>query len=237
MPAFPGGFFEPSATEWNRMVSSSRKLPQSRHTRRTFQFANQPQFSWIVNSCGEDRDQYDILKIEEPFVSPTDDDQGFRERIVWKGVEPTAHCQFAVLLYPALEGELVPCLTTGQVQARVQITDASITPCFRAGPKSGSYRLHQLATGSAEATWAESGTGDKWTILNLAQHRQVLCKTVAPILKGTFGECVCYWGDFPSEFPAGESITGINRFGNIGAEKWCIATWLLNHWYIKAAEC
>lgn len=237
MPVFPGDIFAPAAADWNRMVSKSREPRGPGRGRRTFQFANQPHFSWVVNNCGGDRDQYDILKLEEPFVLPSDDEAGFRERIVWGGIEPTAHCQFGVLLYPALAGDMVPVLTTGQVQARVTITNASITPCFRAGPKAGSYKLNQLATGSAEATWAESGTGDKWAIFNLAQHREVLCKTVAPIPKGTFGECVVHWGDYPSESPAGESIVGINRFGHIGGEKWCIATWLLNHWYIKAAEC
>lgn len=237
MPVYPGEYFEPKASEWNRMVAASRRLPRSRKPRRSENFAYHPDFVWVVNKCGEDRDQYDILKVEEPFISPDDDEIGFRERVVFRGIEPTANCQFAVLMHPAKQDDLVPALITGSIQTRITKVDASIPHCFNVGVAAGEYVLKQMATGSAEAIWSESGTGDKWAFIKLAVHRQVLCKTVAPIPKGAAGDCIVHWGDFPSEFPAGETISGINRFGYIGEDKWCLATWLLNHWYIKAAEC
>lgn len=237
-PAFPGQPFEPTAQQWNRINDAARRLPPKQKSRRRSEnFHWNHDFVWVKNTTTENLRKFDVLKAEEFFISPEDDPIGFTERVVLKGEEPTANCQFAVLLQPAIAGDLVPALVTGKVQARINKTEASIVPCFKVGVKSGSFTLHQLATGSAEAIACEAGTGEKWAFLKLAQHREVLCRTVAPITKGTFGECVAYWGDFPSEFPAGESIVGINRFGNIGAEKWCIATWLLNHWYIKAAEC
>jgi hypothetical protein len=237
MTVFPGQYFQPSASEWNRMLRSSRELPPGKGRRRSENLSYHHDFVWVVNKCGADRDKFDVLKIEEPFITPDDDDDGFRERVVFEGIEPTANCQFAVLLEPALEDALVPALITGSIQARITKVDATIPHCFNVGVAAGEYVLKQMATGSAEAIWSESGTGDKWAFLKLCVHRQVLCKTIAPVPKGTAGNCVCYWGDFPSEFPAGETISGINRFGYIGANKWCIATWLLNHWYIKAAEC
>jgi hypothetical protein len=153
------------------MLRKSRELPPTRSGHRSQNLSFHRDFVWVVNKCGEDRNQYDILELGDPMILPSDNEDEFRERVVFEGIEPTANCQFAVLLEPCKDGDLVPALIAGVVQSRITKTSTDPATPFSLKVEEGEYRLKQSSGGSAaQAIWAEEGDGeDKWAVIQLGQ--------------------------------------------------------------------
>ena len=57
----------------------------------------------IKNTCGEDRERFEVLGLDSPVHGPADNEVAFQERPVMNGVMPAPEkhfCRFALLLEP-----------------------------------------------------------------------------------------------------------------------------------------
>ena len=64
---------------------------------------------FVRNDSGEDRERFDILGIETPIFTPTDDEDAFKNQVAVAGIVPTAadHAgKFVILLEPVAAGEV-----------------------------------------------------------------------------------------------------------------------------------
>jgi len=122
----------------------------------------------VKNASGADRDRFDILGIDAPIFTPSDNEESFKNQVALKGVTPTAadHTgRFVVLLEPAKSGAIVPGLVQGISPVRVDIQDEDHEFADVADGECG--QLRSGTTGSAQILWKENGTGVKWAVVRL----------------------------------------------------------------------
>jgi len=122
----------------------------------------------VKNTSGYDRERFDILGIDGPIFTPTDDEEAFKNTAALAGVTPsesTHKGSFVVLMEPVAAGELASACVNGICIAKVDVADASYT-CAEI-TDGDCTRLTASSRGSARILWAENGTGVKWAVVNL----------------------------------------------------------------------
>ncbi|HRQ73803.1 MAG TPA: hypothetical protein PLU35_12315 [Phycisphaerales bacterium] len=109
----------------------------------------------VLNASGEPRARYDVLGLSSPIVMPTDDPDGFAERVAMRGVTPASEHAgaFAVLLAPASAGSIAPAVVDGACIARVRVLDESDRYAEVDPPSSA--RLRSAPSGSARILWLQ----------------------------------------------------------------------------------
>ena len=86
----------------------------------------------VRNKSGEDRDRYDVLMIDDPIISPTDNEQQFKNQVAFEDYEPSeqaqprdpktpAFCQNFVVLLEPLPADGIGRATAGVTVARVNV--------------------------------------------------------------------------------------------------------------------
>ncbi|MCC7408334.1 MAG: hypothetical protein IT442_09690 [Phycisphaeraceae bacterium] len=121
----------------------------------------------IRNDSGADRDRFDILGINGPLFTPTAALEQFKNRVVLTGGTPgSGHtANFAALLEPVKAGKIAAACIAGVCPARINVQNQSH---LYADVASGSAaNLQSGVLGAAFIVWKESGTGVKWSIVNL----------------------------------------------------------------------
>ena len=114
----------------------------------------------IQNNSGADRNRFDVLGLDVPLITPTNNLDEFQRSLAFSGVAPVAGTHedlFCVLLEPIANGGIGIAAVAGSVP--VQVTGAAKS---RAEIQNSSTVLAMSATGSARVLWADSGTGTRW---------------------------------------------------------------------------
>ncbi|HUU90110.1 MAG TPA: hypothetical protein VM238_02750 [Phycisphaerae bacterium] len=122
----------------------------------------------VKNASGADRERFDILGIDAPIFTPTDNEDGFKNQVALKGVLPTEadHAgRFAILLEPLKAGAIGLACVQGVCPVKVSVEDED-HPCADVNDgQAGS--LKSGVSGAAFILWKESGTGEKWAVVKL----------------------------------------------------------------------
>ena len=127
----------------------------------------------VRNDSGEGRDRFDILGIDGPLITPTDNPVEFENRIAIGGVKPSVeglHAgRFVVLLEPLAENAIGRAMVAGVCVARVEMIDETHRYADARPDESG--QLISAAIGAAQLLWVqpeEDRTGNiAWAIVRL----------------------------------------------------------------------
>ena len=129
-------------------------------------YQNDSNVRLIKNNTGADVGQYQILKLDGPVFTPTDNATGWLQRQTFKGITPTASCDFAITQRAVPNGKTQPALCSGVSPCTINVTDAAHTHAV-AGTTAA--KLVSATSGPAKILWKESGTGDKDAVVQLSQ--------------------------------------------------------------------
>ena len=129
-------------------------------------YQNDSNIRLVKNNTGADVGQYQILKLDGPVFTPTDNATGWLQRQTFKGATPTASCDFAITQRAVPNGKTQPALFSGVSPCTINVTDAAHTHAV-AGTTAA--KLISDTSGPAKILWKESGTGDKNAVVQLSQ--------------------------------------------------------------------
>jgi len=120
----------------------------------------------VRNDSGEDCDRFAVLGIDGIVFTPTDNEEGFKNRPALVGdtpATPTHTGKFVVALEPIASGKLGRCAATGIVPVQIAVTDED----HRFADISDGSRntLASAPSGAARILYQESGTGTKWALV------------------------------------------------------------------------
>jgi hypothetical protein len=124
----------------------------------------------VKNTSGADRARFEILGINTPVITPTDNLEEFRNRVVLSGVVPTAanHWgKFVILAEPIRNGLLGLGWLSGVCPVKVDIVNANHWHADIAD--NSAANLKSSGGGAAQILWKESGTGVEWTVVRLGR--------------------------------------------------------------------
>ena len=166
----PGDPLKIPAAGYNAMVDAARAEQQRRHgiDRSAKPGFVEPAMVLVKNNSGADRDRFDILGIDGPIFTPTDNLDSFKNDRAVKGITPTTadHTgNFVILLEPLKAGKIGSAVASGVCVVKVNVTDtdheyADVANAQAAYMASGH-------SGAARILWAESGTGQKWALVRI----------------------------------------------------------------------
>jgi hypothetical protein len=122
---------------------------------------------FVQNNSGADVLRGHVLGIDSPIMAPSTDLDEFLTRVSFNGVTPVAGThegKFIVCLDKIADGDTGPGCITGTCHAKVNFINAD-DPC--AEIEDGETVLKSGALG-AKILWKESGTGEKWAVMQLS---------------------------------------------------------------------
>lgn len=167
--------FEMPADAYNAFVDAARKAQQFDPLDDQNKDSNNFRKLHCLNDSGGDQDQFAILGIDEPIITPTEEEDEFKSRITISGVTPedgsggsgsSDHTgRFVVLQEPILDGEIGRCIASGETICKINVVNED--HLFADVEDSESGYLKSSETGTARILWKESGTGEKWAYIRL----------------------------------------------------------------------
>ncbi len=122
----------------------------------------------VKNASGADRDRFDVLGIDAPLFTPTENEESFKNEPAVSGVVPVEADQtgrFVVLLEPVKAGEIALGCALGVCPVHVDMQDEAHRFADVAEGVTG--HLVSGPAGGAEILWAEAGTGVKWALVKV----------------------------------------------------------------------
>ncbi len=121
----------------------------------------------VRNDTGDHLDRFSAVGISGPIISPTDNEDEFKNRATAVGVTPaisTHRGRFAIYLEPVAAGAIAPACVSGVIPCQIDVVHTSHR---RADVIQDSTTLTSGHHGGAEILWKESGEGVKWAILKI----------------------------------------------------------------------
>ena len=124
----------------------------------------------VRNDSGSPRQQFDILGIDGPIISPDANETEFRSRVALKGVTPgESHIgKFVVLAEPLANGKIGKAFIAGACPVKLNVDDDKEWQ-FAECVDSEASHLEPAMDGSTAILWREGGTGVQWAIVRLGQ--------------------------------------------------------------------
>lgn len=151
----------------------------------------------VKNNTGADRARFDVVGLETPIFTPSQNQDLFASRPGMTGVSPTLanHLgRFAVYLRPVPQGKLGPALVSGVVSCKVKIEATGSNPL--SGQSWYDYadiedgvmtRLVLRPHGAARVLWkASTSTGDQWAYVRLGNPAGIV--TLRGTLSGSLSQ-------------------------------------------------
>ena len=123
----------------------------------------------VKNASGADRQRFDVLGIDAPLITPTDNEDAFKNKVALSGTTPSEsdHLgRFAILLEPLADGKVGMACAAGVCVAHVDVQHDGHR--FADIKDADASSLQTRASGAATILWKETGTGLKWAIVHLA---------------------------------------------------------------------
>lgn len=122
----------------------------------------------VKNASGYDQNRFAILGIDSPVITPTDNEDEFKNKIVFSGVTPTDadHIgKFVILAEPLADGEIGRAFAHGVCPVKVNVEDEA--HAYADIEDAQTQYLLSGTSGAAQILWAESGTGEVWAVVRL----------------------------------------------------------------------
>ena len=178
----PGQRLEIPAEAYNAFIDAARHVRDQRHNVGQ-DLLEPPRQSGIIkvrNRSGAPRERFDVLMLHEPIVSPTANEQQFKNSVALDGYSPSEQAtpsdpkvpvlgqRFVILLEPLAENAIGRATVAGVSVVRVNVIRDSDRFAEIDDGASGSLRSTPL--GTARILWKESGTGVKWAVVRLSDR-------------------------------------------------------------------
>jgi hypothetical protein len=132
----------------------------------------------VKNASGTARERFEILGVDRPIFTPTDNLATFQNEVLLVGVQPVLedHAgRFVVLLEPLGAGQIGRAVISGVCPVKLLVTEESDT--FAEIEDGNCHALKSAGSGSATILWKEPGTGaDKWAVIRLGSVKPVIRK-------------------------------------------------------------
>ncbi|MDY7011395.1 MAG: hypothetical protein SVV80_11695 [Planctomycetota bacterium] len=122
----------------------------------------------VKNASDYDQNRFAVLGIDFPVITPTDNEDEFKNRLALRGVTPAKanHIgKFVILTEPLADGEIGRAFAHGVCPVKINVIDANHRFADVNDGVTGS--LQSGLTGAALILWAESGTGEVWAVVRL----------------------------------------------------------------------
>ena len=147
----------------------------------------------VQNNSGSDRNRFDVLGIDTPIFTPTNNADAFYSRQGLNGVTPSLANdlgKFVVLLRPVPNGAMGPGLISGIVPCKVNVAATASNPLtgqswYQYADIDDSATAHLILRpfGAAQVLWkASTSTGDQWALVRIGPPSGIV------ILSGTLSE-------------------------------------------------
>ena len=123
----------------------------------------------VKNASGSDRGRFNVLGIDSPIFTPTDNEEEFKNRVALSCITPVEadHTgRFVILLEPIANNEIGLGCVHGVCPVKIDVTDEDQQYADISNGETG--KLKSSSTGAAQILWVEPGTGEKWAIVRLA---------------------------------------------------------------------
>jgi hypothetical protein len=201
------------ANDWNAIVDATRAYYEKQlggTGRSATAGTKQAGIVLVHNDSGADASRFDVLGIDSPVISPTDNLEEFSREVALACVAPTAadHAgAFVVLQEPIAAGKLGRAVIDGVTPARVNVSDEKHR--FAAIEDGSSTSLVSRAVGPVSILWSETGTGEVWAVVRLdgAARNQIIPVELSQV-GGTQGDdqTVASWTYDVLDPVAGETL-------------------------------
>ena len=124
----------------------------------------------VKNDSGADRDRFNVLGIDGPIFTPTDNEDTFKNQVALTGVVPDEDYhvgKFVILLEPIPDGKIGLACLDGVCPVKLDVQDEGHEYADVADAEAG--RLKSGLRGAAQILWKEFGTGEKWAVIRLGR--------------------------------------------------------------------
>jgi hypothetical protein len=129
----------------------------------------------VQNNSGGNLDKFSILGIDSPYITPTENETDFQERITIVGVTPEDGSggsgsddhrgRFIVLQEPIPNGKIGRGILAGETIVKINVIDEDHNYAEVTDSQSG--YLTSTDSGSARILWKKSGTGQVWAYIRI----------------------------------------------------------------------
>jgi len=166
----PGDPLVIPAGTFNTFIDAARDF-RARQQGRTQTAQPGFRFSGIIlvkNTSGTDQDRFAVLGIDSPVITPTDNEDEFKNRLALRGVVPdqAEHVgRFVILAEPLADGEIGRAFAHGVCPVKINVEDEA--HAYADIEDAQTQYLKSGTSGAAQILWAESGTGEVWAVVRL----------------------------------------------------------------------
>ncbi|MBN2581475.1 MAG: hypothetical protein JXL80_00295 [Planctomycetes bacterium] len=123
----------------------------------------------VKNGSGADRLRFDVLGIDTPVITPTDNENAFKSKVVLNGSTPSEsdHLgRFVILLEPLAGGKVGMACAAGVCAVHIDVQNEDHR--FADIKDGEAASLESRESGAATILWKEPGTGLKWAVVHVA---------------------------------------------------------------------
>lgn len=167
----PGQPFKPSAAQFAAFIDAARAHRESQRSGSGpgINTADSSRL-WIRNDSGADVEQFGVLQIAEPEITPSEDAATFHQFPLFSGVAPDSSLsrQLCIVLQPLGAGETGPALASGCAWCQIDVGSEADEWAAAAADETGSL-VSTTTGGFARILWKESGTGLKWAFVRIEE--------------------------------------------------------------------
>ena len=172
-----GQTFRPEAEIWNSFIDAAlyAKQRQVGITAKTPSRDTKSGLVLVRNATGQELAQFTVVVIGALIITPTDNEQEFRNNIpVFEAELVTSENNekpYGILQKPLQQNECGPAMLGGITPAKVNIDDESHE--FAEPDENG---LKSSTSGLARILWKEPETGEKWAVIHLGGAAASSCR-------------------------------------------------------------
>ena len=158
------------AQTYNTFIDVARAYKDNQHSQKAKVAGNVLPAGQILvrNDTDTDQEQYAVLGIDGPIISPEDNAVEFKRQVAIKGVVPVEGVhegRFVIIAGPLKPGSLGSAWISGVCPANVELADADDRYVDIQDGVTG--QLLSNAHGGAELLWRSSGSGAQLSIIRL----------------------------------------------------------------------
>jgi hypothetical protein len=158
------------ATTFNTFIDTARDfLDRQNQIRRTgLRDTRHSGIVLVKNASGEDRERFHVLGIKETIITPSDNEDEFKNKVALSGETPTEEDhrgKFVVLLEPLKTDAIGMGMALGLCPVKITVENEDHA-CADVNDGEAAT-LKSASTGAAQILWKEDGTGEKWAVIRL----------------------------------------------------------------------
>ena len=171
-PITSGDVLRPSARVWNRLMELCRRgddISPGNNSR----IITAPTIP-VRNDTTSGISRWQILGIDGPVITPTDNESEFAHRIILSAVAPVApdhEGRFVIAAGAIPAGGVGQAYMSGICLVKVNVTDEDTERHCAEIIDLDSAKLAAVHRGSAEILWREGSTGEQWAIVRLGPRQ------------------------------------------------------------------